>query len=74
MEYSIASQPAVFDQPAVALPPTTKTSSSRSAFLRDHLIVGTRLSYKSGDTLLVATDGIVEAADKPGNEYGLDRL
>jgi sigma-B regulation protein RsbU (phosphoserine phosphatase) len=27
-----------------------------------------------GDTLLIATDGVLEAADKSGVEFGLERL
>ncbi len=35
---------------------------------------GHRIELRIGDTLLVATDGILEAAGKSGEEFGLDRL
>jgi sigma-B regulation protein RsbU (phosphoserine phosphatase) len=35
---------------------------------------GHSLELRPGDVLLVATDGILEAADKNGEEFGLGRL
>lgn len=35
---------------------------------------GSRLQTESGDLLVVATDGILEACDKKGNEFGVERL
>jgi serine phosphatase RsbU (regulator of sigma subunit) len=35
---------------------------------------GYRLETAPGDLLVVATDGILEVCNKPGEEYGLDRL
>jgi len=35
---------------------------------------GYRLDAASGDLLVVATDGILEVCNKPGEEYGTDRL
>ena len=35
---------------------------------------GHSLELQPGDVLLVATDGILEAANKSGDEFGLERL
>jgi len=35
---------------------------------------GKSLDLQPGDLLLIATDGIIEATDKSGNEFGFDRL
>ena len=35
---------------------------------------GHSLNLKVGDLLFITTDGILEAADKAGSEFGLDRL
>jgi serine phosphatase RsbU (regulator of sigma subunit) len=35
---------------------------------------GSRLQMGSGDLLVVATDGILEACDKSGDEFGVERL
>jgi serine phosphatase RsbU (regulator of sigma subunit) len=35
---------------------------------------GHTLQAKAGDLLVVATDGILEVANKPGEEFGVERL
>ena len=51
-----------------------KTSSCLADFSPGRPTAVTSKPSCEADTLLVAGDGILEAADKSGNEFGLDRL
>jgi hypothetical protein len=75
VEYAIAGQPAMLQLQA---------SSAGVSRLADQQLPlgllagppypGHSVDLQPGDILLVATDGILEAADKSGDEFGLDRL
>ena len=61
------------------LPPTASVSQLADQQLPLGLLAGppyngTRVNLLPGDILLIATDGILEATNKAGAEFGLDQL
>jgi len=72
--YAIASQPAMLLVSADSNAYRLEDKQLPLGLLTGPPYGGHQTALQPGDTLLVATDGILEAADKSGNEFGLDRL
>jgi hypothetical protein len=73
VDYAIAGQPAMLHASGTRV---SQLSDQQLpiGLLADAQYEDHSLEFKLGYTLLVATDGILEAADKSGVEFGLDRL
>ena len=72
--YAIASQPAMLLVSADSNASRLEDKQLPLGLLTGPPYGGHQTALQPGDTLLVATDGILEAADKSGDEFGLDRL
>jgi sigma-B regulation protein RsbU (phosphoserine phosphatase) len=74
MQYAIASQPAMLLVSADGGSARLEDSQLPLGLLAGPPYCGQQTELHPTDTLLIATDGILEAADKSGNEFGLDHL
>jgi sigma-B regulation protein RsbU (phosphoserine phosphatase) len=74
VQYAIASQPAMLLVSAEGNASRLEDRQLPLGLLSGPPYCGHQTALRPGDTLLVATDGILEAADKSGDEFGLDRL
>jgi sigma-B regulation protein RsbU (phosphoserine phosphatase) len=75
LEYSIAGQPAMLHASANTVAVTRLADEQLPlGLLAGPPYVGHTLDLQPGDVLLIATDGILEATDKSGAEFGMDRL
>lgn len=59
---------------AAPLPGADRIGGPALGLLDDHVYEAGSLKLETGDRLLLFTDGIVEAADEAGQEFGLSRL
>jgi sigma-B regulation protein RsbU (phosphoserine phosphatase) len=74
VEYAIAAHPAVLHVSAGGTVSRLEDQQLPLGLIAGASYVSHRVSLQSGEILLVATDGILEATNKSGAEYGLDRL
>jgi hypothetical protein len=75
LEYSIAGQPAMLHaSSAIDAVSRLEDQQLPLGLLAGPPYHGHSLKLQPGDVLLVATDGILEAANKSGDEFGLERL
>jgi len=74
VQYAIASQPAMLLVSADGNASRLEDKQLPLGLLSGPPYCGHQIGLQPGDTLLIATDGILEAADKSGNEFGIDRL
>ena len=74
VQYAIAGQPAMLLVSADGNSSRLEDKQLPLGLLSGPPYCGHQTVLQPGDTLLVATDGILEAADQSGDEFGLDRL
>jgi phosphoserine phosphatase RsbU/P len=74
VEYAIAGQPAMLQASSDGAVSRLADQDLPLGLFAEPPYAGHAVDLHPGDILLVATDGILEAADKSGAEFGLDRL
>jgi serine phosphatase RsbU (regulator of sigma subunit) len=74
VEYAIASHPPMLHVSATGNIVRLADEQLPIGLLAAPSYTGHSLNLKVGDLLFITTDGILEAADKAGSEFGLDRL
>jgi sigma-B regulation protein RsbU (phosphoserine phosphatase) len=74
VDYAIASHPAILHVSSTGTVARFADEQLPIGLLAGPPYTGHSLTLKAGDLLLITTDGILEATDKSGTEFGLDRL
>ncbi|HVM94470.1 MAG TPA: PP2C family protein-serine/threonine phosphatase [Terriglobales bacterium] len=74
VEYTIAGQPAMLHVSSNGSVSRLEDQQLPLGLIAGQPYEGHQVALQSGDTLLVSTDGILEATDKSGADFGLDRL
>jgi sigma-B regulation protein RsbU (phosphoserine phosphatase) len=74
VEYAIAGQPAMLHTSSAGFVTHLADQQLPLGLLAGPPYVGHSVDLQPGDVLLVSTDGILEATNKTGDEFGLDRL
>lgn len=74
VDYAIASHPPMLQVSASGVVEQHSDQQLPLGLLHGPNYIGHTLNLQSGDLLVITTDGILEAADKSGTEFGLERL
>lgn len=74
VQYAMAGQPAILQAPSDGVISRLEDQQLPLGLIAGPPYNGHEATLHPGDTLLVATDGILEATNKSGAEFGLDQL